>query len=155
MELKNIIEFCVQNNALHSSQLFKLNELIECDNTLEAWQTILGSYNWLKKYDFNISINDVELLANNIAKRWYENGSLREEFMCINGKKEGLYRMWYENGELMAKTIVKNGKINLGYEWYDKNGNLVVISYSNKYNSTINGYEIFDENNELINQFYI
>lgn len=39
-------------------------------------------------------------------RRWFSgNGLRREEYSCLNGKKNGLYRQWDINGNLIDSAV--------------------------------------------------
>jgi hypothetical protein len=120
MTLQEIKDFALKNGAC-DAQLDKFVEFIYKGDELSAWQTVLGNYHWLIKYNFPMSFNEIEKLACGIGKIWHEYGYLLEEINYKNGKLNGIYRTWYHDCDrLKSEYTYKDGIIHgLCRNWND------------------------------------
>jgi len=55
------------------------------------------------------STYSTDLLTGESAE-WFSNGQIVRQFSYVDGKEEGPQKMWYEDGSIRANYVVKNGK---------------------------------------------
>ena len=132
---------------------------IEEEDYLMAWQTVLGSRNWLTNNNIEIPEN-IEQLANGKAISWHENGQIRVSCNYNNGKIEGKYKSWHENGQISASCNYNNDKREGEYNlWYENGQIWVSCNYNNdkrdgEYKSWYNNGQIYEQytykNGEII-----
>lgn len=127
MTLEEIKEFAISKGAC-KSQLNKFIELVDNNDELSAWQTVLGNYDWLHLNCFPMERSEVELCAAGVGKLWHENGQLWYESNYVDGKEHGLCRRWYENGQLYLEINYKEGKLNGLHRAWHPNGQLWIES---------------------------
>lgn len=131
--LEQIKEGAIEGRAC-KAQLNKFLEFLNSGNELEAWQTVLGNYEWLIKKGI-ITTEDVaviETLANGIGKIWYESGQLRGFCTYKEGKPDRLYQWWYESGKLKESYTYKEGKLDGLYQrWYESGQLKESFTYKN------------------------
>jgi len=75
---------------------------------------------------------------------YYQEGNIKYEIDCINGKYDGKFTYYFENGKIREQAYYKNGlKTGLSFV-YNENGNLICKEFWNK-NKLINEhFEYFD-----------
>ena len=62
----------------------------------------------------------------------YENGSPKEEFLLVKGKKNGSYKVWYEDGQLAKQGIMVEDRWDGPYqEWHPDGTRRVKGNYVN------------------------
>ena len=60
-----------------------------------------------------------------VVKTYYDGGELKEEYLVINNKIEGLYKKYHITKKLWIICNYVNGKINGDEYIYNENGNLL------------------------------
>ncbi len=109
------------------SQLNKFKKLIEQEDYLQAWQTVLGNKDWLEG---RVELPpDIEQLANNVGKTWHDNGNVCIEATYVNGKENGSYKWWYSNGQLYIEATYKDGMRHGLCRIYARGGKLIDVLY--------------------------
>ncbi|HLD88346.1 MAG TPA: hypothetical protein VI955_03410, partial [Candidatus Omnitrophota bacterium] len=60
-------------------------------------------------------------------KEFYENGSVKQEWVMENGKENGPSRSYYNTVELMTESTYRDGRLNGVVNLYKKDGDLAYI----------------------------
>lgn len=59
-----------------------------------------------------------------VTKRWYIDGTLKEEEEMLHGQKNGKNTIWHQNGKVNSIAMYEYG-IELEYQEWDEDGNLL------------------------------
>ena len=80
--------------------------------------------------------------ADGVARTWYENGQLHQEFPYKLGTMSGTFREWFENGQQKSEELYENGNMEKRLTWYE-NGQLnsIVFYKDGKVNGVMWRYE--------------
>ncbi len=134
------------------SQLKKFKQLVEQEDYLQAWQTVLGNKQWLEENRIILPDN-LEELANNVGKTWHKNGRLWEEETYKDGKRHGSCKLWYPNGQLEVEATFKDGYLHGPYAAWYSNGQLCIEA--NYTNGKLHGlYRRYGNDGELLEVTY-
>ena len=52
----------------------------------------------------------IAMNMNGEFKEWYFSGLLGKQFHYVNGQEEGSQRLWWDNGTVRANYVIRNGK---------------------------------------------
>lgn len=82
-------------------------------------------------------------------QKFHENGNIKEEYLSIDGEKNGIYRSYFDNGNIMSTGNYLNGKKEGEFAWYSLSG--VKIMSVNFLNDLEHGkYKEFRESGGLL-----
>jgi len=81
---------------------------------------------WHENGQLKTETNCKDGKLNGLARGWYENGQLEYEYNYEEGKfADGLCRNWHKNGQLKAEGTFK-GNNRISAKCYDENGNKII-----------------------------
>ncbi|MCC6572336.1 MAG: hypothetical protein IT462_00975 [Planctomycetes bacterium] len=60
-----------------------------------------------------------------VFREWWPSGAKREQYQCVNGKKDGTIRTWFANGQKEFVTQMLDGKAHGDSYAWDEAGNIV------------------------------
>ena len=122
-KLKQILtENSVLKKYYESEQIKETGQFNKQHNPIGEWKEYYENGQILSEKCF------IEGETNGISKKYYINGTLKEEISWDKGVIEGIYIEYYENGEINFKGKCVNGEREGRWEMFYKNGKLKDVS---------------------------
>lgn len=116
-----------RNGSLKYEDTFHRNYRVERkkyskDGTLEFAEKY--QENWVNRTLFYLAVNLNETIDPDVVKKYYLDGSLKEEVTSRMGTRDGISRVYHRNGLLKYEDTFRNGRF-LRRKYYDFEGRLL------------------------------